>query len=134
MLLRVLIVIVFIIAFLKPIMYFKVVPSWFFLFLIPYVSYGCVILKLLSPNLKKLVAPVAIYMCAILMMSFTSACGVWAGFNLKFILPFIGSLFFITSDSVLSYNSFNKPSKNYEVLIMGTYILAQVMIVAGFLY
>jgi uncharacterized membrane protein YhhN len=68
------------------------------------------------------------------MMSFTSACGVWAGFNLKFILPFIGSLFFITSDSVLSYNSFNKPSKNYEVLIMGTYILAQVMIVAGFLY
>lgn len=121
-------------VFLQSIQYFEVVPMWFFIFLIPYILYGCAILRILRPNLKEMIVPVVIYMCVILMMSFTSTCRIWNGFTLQFILPFVGSLFFIVSDSVLAYNSFNVPLKNYETLIMATYISAQVLIVAGFLY
>ncbi|HBW36394.1 lysoplasmalogenase [Desulfosporosinus sp. BICA1-9] len=121
-------------AFLQSIQYFEVVPIWFFIALIPYILYGYAILRILSPNLKEMLVPVVIYMCVILMMSFTSTCRIWNGFTLQFLLPFIGSLFFIVSDSVLAYNSFNVPSENYETLIMFTYILAQVLIVVGFLY
>lgn len=121
-------------AFLQSIQYFKAVPIWFFIVLIPYILYGCAILRILRPNLKEMLVPVVIYMFVILMMSFTSSCRIWNGFTLQFILPLIGSLCFIVSDSVLAYNSFNVPSKNYETLIMVTYILAQVLIVAGFLY
>lgn len=120
-------------VFLQSIQYLKIVPTFFFIFLIPYLLYGYLILRLLKPNLGITLVPVIVYMCAILMMSFTSLCRIWNGFNLQFLLPFIGSLFFIASDSVLSYNSFNEPSKNYEVFIMFTYILAQILIVAGFL-
>jgi len=121
-------------VFLQSIQYFAVVPIWFFIFLIPYILYGYAILRILRPNLNEMIVPVVIYMCVLLMMSFTSTCRVWNGFTLQFILPFIGSLFFIVSDSALAYNSFNEPQKNYETLIMFTYILAQVLIVAGFLY
>jgi len=121
-------------VFLQSIQYFGVVPIWFFIVLIPYILYGCAILRILRPNLKEMIVPVVIYMCVILMMSFTSICRIWNGFTLQFILPFIGSLSFTLSDSVLAYNSFNVPFKNYEMLIMFTYILAQVLIVAGFLY
>jgi uncharacterized membrane protein YhhN len=121
-------------VYLQSIQYFEVVPIWFFTLLIPYFAYGYEILGILKPNLKEMLVPVIIYMCVILMMSFASLCRIWNGFTLQFIMPFIGSLFFIVSDSVLAYNSFNAPSKNYETLIMFTYILAQVLIVAGFLY
>jgi uncharacterized membrane protein YhhN len=121
-------------VFLQSIQYFEAVPYWFFIFLIPYILYGYRILKILSPNLGKTIVPVVVYMCAILIMSFTSLCRIWNGFTLQFVLPFVGSLFFIASDSVLSYNKFDDPSKNYETTIMFTYILAQVLIVAGFLF
>lgn len=121
-------------AFLQSIQYFEVVPIWFFIVLIPYSLYGFAILRILRPNLNKMIVPVVIYMCVILIMSFTSTCRIWNGFTLQFLLPFIGSLFFIVSDSVLAYNSFNVPQKNYETLIMFTYIFAQVLIVAGFSY
>lgn len=119
-------------AFLQSIHYFGVVPIWFFIGLVPYIIYGCVILRLLRPNLNNMMVPVVIYMCVILMMSFTSACRIWNEFTPPNILPFIGSLFFIGSDSVLAYNSFIVPMKNYETLIMSTYVIAQVLIVIGF--
>ena len=121
-------------AFLQAISYFKIVPTWFFIFLIPYSLYGCVLLRILRPKLNNMIVPVVIYMCVILMMSFTSSCCIWNGFTLRFLFPFIGSIFFIISDSVLAYNTFKVPLKNYETLIMITYILAQVLIVAGFLH
>lgn len=120
-------------AFLQSIQYFGVVPIWFIIILIPYSLYAYAILRILRPNLQKLLIPVVIYMGVILIMSFTGSCRIWNGFTLEFILPFIGSLFFIVSDSVLAYNKFNVPEKNYETLIMFTYILAQVFIVGGFL-
>ncbi len=123
----------YIIAFVQSIQYFEIVPTWFFLFLIPYILYSYSFIRILKPNLKSATIPVIIYMCAISMMSFTSACRVWNGFNLQFMLTFVGSLFFIASDSVLSFNSFNEPSKNYEVIIMFTYVLAQALIMIGFL-
>ena len=121
-------------VFLQAISYFEIVPTWFFIFLIPYVSYGYALLRILRPNLNKMIVPVVIYMCVILMMSFTSSCCIWNGFTLQFIFPFTGSIFFMVSDSVLAYNTFNVPLKNYETFIMVTYILAQVLIVAGFLH
>lgn len=123
----------YILAFLQSVQYFKVVPAWYFIFLIPYAVYGCAILKAINITMNNMKVPAVVYMCAILMMSFTSSWRIWNGFDLQFFLPFLGSLFFIASDSILAYNSFDTPGKNYETSIMITYILAQLLIVAGFL-
>lgn len=120
-------------AFLQSTEYLSIVPAWVFLLLIPYILYSIFILKLLKPGLKNMVLPVSIYMCAISLMSFSSACRIWNGFTLPNLLPFIGSLSFIASDSVLAYSSFNSPRENYETFIMATYILAQCLITAGFI-
>lgn len=43
----------------------------------------------------------------------------------------IGGFIFIVSDSILVYNQFYKPIKRAEVLVMSTYLLAQLLIVVG---
>ena len=45
----------------------------------------------------------------------------------------IGGFIFILSDAVIVYNQFYKPIKNAEVIVMSTYLLAQVSIVVGLL-
>lgn len=58
----------------------------------------------------------------------------FVAFSVSHSVAYICSMIFIASDSVLAYNNFNAPSANDEQFIMFTYILAQVLIVAGFLY
>lgn len=46
----------------------------------------------------------------------------------------IGGFVFIVSDSILVYNQFYKPIKRAEVLVMSTYLLAQMLIVVGLVF
>ena len=48
-----------------------------------------------------------------------------------FYMPFIGSLLFMASDSVLAINTFRSKIPRGDVYIMSTYVTAQVLIVAG---
>ena len=48
-------------------------------------------------------------------------------------LSLIGILFFLSSDLTITYTKFIRKFKRYDFLIMGTYLIGQVLIVLGFI-
>lgn len=108
-------------------------PTWFFVFLLPYIILELIIARKLFPSMKELKIPSTIYMSILLIMSFTSLTRVWVVSLDSFLLTFIGSLFFIISDIILAFDIFVKHKQSYEVYIMSTYILAQLLIILGFI-
>ncbi|HEX3043474.1 MAG TPA: lysoplasmalogenase [Bacillota bacterium] len=146
--------IVYIIVFLQSTSFLKIVPGWFYLCAIPYIVYGAFMYTKLKNSanpllFKSMKLPVIIYMVVILTMSFSSLCLVWRGVDRLFWFPFLGSLFFVASDSLQVYKRFiksktpkQKPSEQendvwyvekYDLPIMITYILAQLFITLGFI-
>jgi len=101
--------------------------------LFPYIWYGIFILKKLNPYLCSMKVPVIVYLIVILIMSFTSFSRIWALKGVSFWLPFIGSIFFIASDSLLAFRNFKLKLSRGWISIMVTYILAQLLIIFGFL-
>lgn len=87
----------------------------------------------------RLVVPCLVYMIVIGFMSFSALLvlinrGVPSGM-LFAALPFIGSLSFIASDSTLTVKTFSERPLRYGApAVMGTYILAQTLIVIGLLF
>jgi len=77
--------------------------------------------------------PVIVYLNVILIMSFASFSRIWALKGLLFWLPFVGSIFFIASDSLLAFRNFKVKLSRGWASIMITYILAQLLIIFGFL-
>lgn len=47
-------------------------------------------------------------------------------------LSLIGSIFFLSSDLLITYTKYVKKFKRYDFFIMGTYLIAQFLIVIGF--
>ena len=122
------------IAFLQTTSFLSGIPEWFYFSLLPYIWYGIFILKKINPYLYFMKVPVIVYLNVILMMSFTSFTRIWALEGLSFWLPFVGSIFFIASDSLLAFRNFKVKLSRGWVSIMITYILAQLLIILGFLY
>lgn len=122
----------YITAFLSP-LDFAAIPPSFYLLAIPYILYSIMICKKLFPYIDKKEKPeVILYMVLLLSMSFSSLLRCWSVSGPQFMLPFIGSLLFIASDSMLAFQVFQKTSnKRAGVAIMVTYLLAQSLIVAG---
>jgi uncharacterized membrane protein YhhN len=109
-------------------------PLWFYLLLVPYIVIGAVISSKLFPSINKsMKLPVGMYMVVILLMSFFSLTRIWSESFIPFLLPFLGSLFFITSDSILAFDMFTEKKRTTHTSIMVTYILAQFLIVLGFM-
>lgn len=81
--------------------------------------------------LNDLRIPVMAYMFVISMMA------ILAGYRYKrvnlqsFRLIYFGAIFFVISDSSLAYNKFVEPFSYSGAVIMGTYMLAQYLIVMG---
>jgi len=121
------------IAFLQATYFLSGIPKWFYFSLLPYIWYGIFILKKLNPYLHSMKVPVIVYLNVILIMSFASFSRVWAIKGLSFWLPFVGSIFFIASDSLLAFRNFKTKLSRGWVSIMITYIFAQFLIVFGFL-
>ncbi len=131
--------ILYIITFFKiagDLSYFKPIN---YLVLIAYGAFFIGMLRYLKGSLGEMKIPVILYMTLILVMSFAS-------FVLLFLpestitniltykwLPFLGSLLFIASDSLLANQLFKKPFKNDQVLIMITYIFAQFCIAQAYM-
>lgn len=109
------------------------VPVWFCISLIPYGVYGFLIYRIISPNLQALKVPTVLYMIVIIVMSFSSLLRVWVFNGYSFWLPFLGSLLFLTSDSLLAIQNFKAKIRNGEVLVMGTYVWGQLSIILGLL-
>lgn len=106
-------------------------PGEFWLFSLLYLGAGTVIGSNLFKSVKDMRIPIGIYMIVILLMSFIML----ARFNtvpfLAFLLPFLESLLFLISDSLLAFDMFTDKKQTNHAGIMYTYILAQALIVFG---
>lgn len=125
----------YIVALMDNTSFFSNIPYWFFLFIIPYVIGGIFVIRKLNNYLGNMKVGTIIYAGIILLMSFTSLARIYVvGNTATFILPFIGSVLFLISDSTLAFDTFKGEIKNGNVYIMLTYVAAQVLIVCGFLF
>ncbi len=80
-----------------------------------------VIAALLQNHMDTLVVPVLMYIVIISLMS-------WIGFFFHNIWAIIGSILFVLSDSILSWNMFVSEIPHSDILIMTTYYTAQFLI------
>ena len=99
-----------------------------FLYAIPFLVYGAVMLRILLPGLASMKAPVMIYMLVIIVMAW-QALNRWAGTAEQgSALAFAGALLFVASDSLLAVNRFKKRIRGAQAFIMSTYFMAQWLI------
>jgi uncharacterized membrane protein YhhN len=84
---------------------------------------------------QSFVVPCLAYMLVICLMSFAALLLLINWRTINAALLFIGSLLFMVSDTVLAFDTFRtRPVRHGGILIMGTYILAQTLIVCGLLF
>lgn len=95
---------------------------------LPVVIFAIGIYRLLTPNLGKLRLPVLVYMSVIALMAWLAitlfvqqgaSWTVWAA---------IGAVLFVISDSALAFNRFRKPFWSAQLIVLGTYYVAQWLI------
>jgi uncharacterized membrane protein YhhN len=106
-------------------------PWWIFLFAIAYVAYGIIFPTRLSLHDPKKKVAVPIYSGILLFVSFLSLLRLGSVTQFSFWMVLLGTLIFISSDSILAYNMFRKRSPNGTVWVMATYGVAQLMIILG---
>lgn len=102
-------------------------------FLLLTILYGAGLFYLLYPRLEDMLVPVALYMLVILVMSNTAYLRQGKVSVQSYIMVFLGSLFFMLSDSILAFTMFYKPLVFDNIWIMTTYATAQILIVYGIL-
>lgn len=86
---------------------------------------------LIRKNLLELQIPVIIYIMVITMMV-TMARERFRRTNVaSFWQVLIGALLFLVSDAIIALNRFYQPIQDSGILVMGTYIVAQLLIVMG---
>jgi len=96
--------------------------------LLPFMLYALLFFRMLAPGLGKLKLPVLVYTAAITAMAWLAGCRyVYLG-GTKPLLAFIGAALFLISDSVLAYDRFSKKIGPAQILILGTYFPAQLLI------
>lgn len=89
--------------------------------------------KKLTPFLpKKLLGGCLFYMLVLCTLSATAAVGVLTDFSVGTVILFLGTLVFLLSDTILSFEIFKEETKNGNLKVMITYIAAQLLIAVGF--
>ncbi len=95
--------------------------------------YGFGLFYLLHSGLGNMLIPVVMYMLIILLMSNAAYLRSKNVSEISYMLIFIGSLFFMLSDSLLAINMFYKKLPLSHIWVMVTYAIAQLLIVYGIL-
>jgi uncharacterized membrane protein YhhN len=103
-------------------------PGW----IAPFVLYAGGLLYLIWPGLGALWVPVCIYASAIMLMAVTALNRKGVVSQQSFQLVLIGAILFVISDSFIAINKFAYPFEASRLVIMGTYISAQFLIVVGY--
>lgn len=103
-------------------------PRWWAFFSLP--VYIGVLMGWLLPHTGEMTLPVLVYALAICAM-LIAAIYVQPGKGKMTLLA--GAILFVVSDSVLAIDKFAYPFEGARVLIMTTYMLAQILLVAGVL-
>lgn len=93
-----------------------------------YTVYVIFFLTSLWKFLGKLKIPVIFYALTIAVMSWMALSRFLQINDSKTLLAFLGSFFFVVSDSFLGFNKFKKPFANAHTYILATYFLAQWLI------
>ncbi len=100
-------------------------------FSFPIMLLGTGLITVLYPGLGELRLPVVVYACVLVAMVLVAMYRYGRTTTKSFWMVFGGACFFMVSDSLLAINKFYSPIETSGVWIMGTYILAQFMIVQG---
>jgi len=100
-------------------------------FSFPIVLAGSGLIVVLLPSLGALKIPVVIYALILVLMVLHSVFRFGRTVHKSFWLVFLGSAFFMLSDSLLAINKFLNPISAAGFWIMSSYILAQFFIVRG---
>jgi uncharacterized membrane protein YhhN len=124
----------YIYTFIENIPFNRISFFWIPLALIPYCIYAWKILQYLGPYVSHYFIPVILYIVTIIGMSYASLFRFWTSQGIPFWFPFIGSLFFIISDTLLATRNFRYGQKKGWVSVMATYVLAQLFIMIGFIH
>jgi uncharacterized membrane protein YhhN len=101
--------------------------------LIPVIIYGLVLIVYLYADLAAMRLPVIIYAAVILTM-LSGAINRLEKVNRKsYYLVLAGAILFVISDSSIAVNKFSHQFESSGIVIMSTYIVAQYLIVAGYI-
>ena len=100
-------------------------------FVVVLMIYAFVLFYVLRNSLGELLIPVIVYMLIILTMVISASLRKDRVSKFSYNLVFIGALFFMISDSILSLNKFYQPIPLSNIGIMLTYAIAQLFIVLG---
>lgn len=101
--------------------------------IIPVLLYGAALLLILYKDLSAMRIPVIIYALVILTMLIAAVNRIEKVNQSSFYLVLAGAILFVVSDSLIAINKFSFPFKLSGVLIMSTYIVAQYLIVTGYI-
>jgi uncharacterized membrane protein YhhN len=96
--------------------------------LAPFLIFGLLMFRILAPSLGRLKFPVLVYIAAITAMAALAAARFVDRGGTRPLLAFAGAVLFLVSDSVLAYNRFVKKFGPAQVIILGTYFPAQLLI------
>lgn len=126
----------YITVFLKSLDFMALPPLFLISAVLLYVLYCIPVSRRLLPSVEPKLRPaVILYMTCLLGMSCSSLLRYACASGVQFWLPFLGSLLFVSSDTMLAFRVFKKKSSgNSGAAVMVTYLLAQLMIVSGFLF
>ncbi|HQY90592.1 lysoplasmalogenase [Caldilinea sp.] len=98
------------------------------LIVLPFVVYGMVLLSLLLPYTGAVRVPVILYAIVLIVMGWQATEMWWALRDLPALLAMIGALLFIASDSLLALDKFRAPLPQRDLLVMGAYYSALLLI------
>jgi uncharacterized membrane protein YhhN len=94
----------------------------------PFIIFGLLMFRILAPSLGPMKFPVLVYIAAITVMAGLAAGRFVNGGGTRPLLAFAGAVLFLVSDSVLAYDRFAKKLGPAQVIILGTYFPAQLLI------
>jgi uncharacterized membrane protein YhhN len=92
---------------------------------------GSSLFYILQPNLGSMVWPVGLYTVVIIVMAISALLRKGRTTENSFISIYAGALLFVLSDSMIGITTFLTPMKMGSVIVMFTYIIAQLLIVRG---
>jgi len=101
--------------------------------LIPVLIYGVILVSCLYADLAGMRLPVILYTIVILSMLAGALNRIEKVKKVSFYLVLAGAILFVISDSVIAFNKFVHQFDSSGIVIMSTYVIAQYLIVAGYI-
>lgn len=93
-----------------------------------FLAYVAFFLFVLWKHLGNLKIPVIVYSLALALMSWFALSRYFELTDQKSLYAFLGSIFFVASDSLLAFNKFKRSFPFADILILSTYFIAQWLI------